>query len=259
LRSRIPPAASVATAESVVSDRERDNLLDQSGRYPSSDPNPAVVAGRPCISALVLTYRRRPDHRRLDTSPTGLKAQNLNSSDLTLISAGRDFNSPTTINSRGYLVVGPCTTWLSAGSERRSRVPGYCPRPQPLNANLPTANGADIHVMAGLVQSPYLAGRPEKIGKWPSAADQARSSATVENLSVRRSLPLRMLKACSSAYIADQQRDLLNHIYFHDLGFPASRRTPAGAGVTEATLSHRCRMFPQPARLWPPGSVTVLR
>jgi filamentous hemagglutinin len=227
------PAASVATAENPgVSIGNLGKLLDQ-GDIHSSDPNPAVVVAGQDISALVLNVPKPAEIiAGRDITDLSLRTQNLNSSDLTLISAGRDYTDD---NSSPLVSVGgPGRLALLAGRNVDLGVSGGIVTTGNLNnANLPTANGADLTVMAGLGQSPDLAGFLQKIVV-PSASDQALLVSSVESLSGRSGLSFTDAESLFSAYSVDQQRDLLNQIFFHELEVSGQAdNTVPGAGFTE--------------------------
>jgi hypothetical protein len=233
LRMSDAPAASVATAENPNASIGNVGSALDLGDIHSSDPNPAVVVAGQDISGLSL-YVPKPAEiiAGRDITDLSLRAQNLHSSDLTLISAGRDYTDD---NQSPFVSVGgPGTLALLAGRNVDLGVSGgIVTTGNLLNANLPTASGADLTVMAGLGQSPDLAGFLQKIVV-PSAADQALLVSYVENLSGRSGLSFTDAESLFSAYSVDQQRDLLNQIFFHELEVSGQAyNTVAGAGFTE--------------------------
>ncbi len=204
--------------------------LDQ-GDIHASDPNPAVVVAGRDIIGLNLSVPKAVDIiAGRDILNLYLNGQNLNPTDLTLISAGRDYVEN---GSQLVRVGGPGQLVLLAGRDvNLGTSQGIVTSGNLLNANLPTASGADITVMAGLGQQPDYADFLQKIVA-PSAADQALLISYVEEQSGLTNLSFTTAESLFSSYGIDQRRGFLNQIYFNELQLSGQEdNTVPGAGFS---------------------------
>jgi len=201
------------------------------GAIHASDPNPVVVAAGRDITTMTLSVPKRAEIiAGRDILNLSLRAQNLNPTDLTLISAGRDYLDTTF--SPSVAVAGPGRAALLAGRNIDLGVSkGIVTTGNLQNANLPSA-GSGLTVMAGLGQAPDYAGFLQKIVA-PDAYNQAQLVSYVEDLSGRSNLSFADAEALFSTYGVDDQRDFLDKIYFHELELSGQAyNTVPGAGFS---------------------------
>jgi filamentous hemagglutinin len=158
--------------------------------------------------------------------------QNLNTTDETLISAGRDFS-----NSGGSVSVGgPGRLDITAGRDiSLGFSPGVVTTGNLLNANLPTAQGADITMVTGLGSNPDFSAFLTQIVD-PAAATtyQAELVSYVESLQHTTGLSLAAAETIFTGLSADQQRPFIDNVFFNELSESGlAANTVPGAGFTQ--------------------------
>ncbi len=187
-----------------------------SGRH-ASDPLPALITAGRDITALTISI---PKPARFtagqDISDLAFYGQNLNSSDRTLISAGRDFVD--SLGDAGAVVQlgGPGRLDVLAGrnvdlgfSEGITTVGNLA------NANLMTAAGADLTIMAGLGGAPDYLGFLKKIIE-PSSMYQQQLLQYVE-AQTGQQLTVGQADSDFATLSSDQQRALVDAVFFDEL------------------------------------------
>jgi filamentous hemagglutinin len=192
-----------------------------------NDTTPAsIVAGRD-INGLALTL---PKASRIeadrDIVNLQYNGQNLNATDLTLISAGRDFIDPPAIGQNGQVstsasgvvvVGGPGRLDILAGRDINLGFSvGVITQGNLKNPNLSTPSGADITMLAGLGQNPDYTTFFQKIIE-PSAAYQEELVSYVDMLTGQRNLSLAQAEADFAAFTPDEQRPLIDQVFFNEL------------------------------------------
>jgi filamentous hemagglutinin family protein len=187
------------TPASIIAGRDIDNLT-------VSNPKAGVVsAGRNIID---LTY----------------DGQNLNPTDLTLISAGNSFADPLSFAANGVAstagrvsVGGPGRLEILAGGTiNLGFSQGVTTDGNLINPNLSTAAGADITMIAGLGRSPDYADFYQQIIR-PSASYQQQLLAYVESISGQTGLSVARADSEFSGYSPDLQRPLIDQVFFNEL------------------------------------------
>jgi filamentous hemagglutinin family protein len=187
----------------------------QSGRH-AGDRTPAeVIAGRD-ITQLVLSVPKATDViAGRDITDMQFFDQNLNATDLTLISAGRDISDQplgSTIQTAG-----PGQLDLLAG---RNVDLGFSHGVQTVgntvNPNLPTAAGADLTVIAGLGSTADFSGFLSRVIT-PDPVNQGLLISYVESLTGEKNLSFNAAAAEFEQLTADQQRPLIDQVFFDQL------------------------------------------
>jgi hypothetical protein len=187
-----------------------------SGRH-ASDPLPALITAGRDITALNISI---PKPARIsagrDISNLTFYGQNLSPSDQTLISAGRDFVDMLGETGTVVQLGGPGRLDVLAGrnvdlgfSEGITTVGNLA------NANLPTAAGADLTIMAGLGRAPDYQGFLAKVIE-PSSAYQQQLLQYVEGQTDQQ-LTVTQADSAFATLSSDQQRALVDTIFFEQL------------------------------------------
>jgi hypothetical protein len=204
------------------------------GDIHTGDTNPALITAGGSISELVLSIPKAAQVvAGQDIADLTYTGQNLNASDQTLLIAGRDviFNT-----SNGSLSVGgPGQFDVLAGrnvSLGFSQA-GIVTTGNLLNANLPTAQGADLTIATGLGSAPDFAGFLTKIIA-PSTTYQASLVDYVESLQGSTGLSFAAAETAFEALGSAQQRPLIDQVFFDELSLSGiAANTVAGAGFKQ--------------------------
>jgi filamentous hemagglutinin len=204
-----------------------------SGRH-ASDTLPALITAGRDINSLILSVPKQTQiSAGRDISNLTYDGQNLRSTDLTLISAGRDFVDTQAATGAVVQLGGPGRLDVVAGrnvdlgfSEGITTVGNLS------NANLSTAMGADLTVMAGLGQAPNYGGFLKSIIE-PSTAYQQDLLQYVEAQTGQSGLTVSQAQSLFAAFTEDEQRPLIDRIFFEELvaSGHAANSVP-GAGFT---------------------------
>lgn len=201
-----------------------------SGRH-AGDPQPVLITAGRDISNLQLDVPK-PSQLIAGRDITDLRftGQNLATTDETLISAGRDFIE-IGIGNQAQLG-GPGRLDLLAGRnvDLGFSLGGLTTVGNTLNPNLPTAQGADLTVYAGLGQQPDFTDFFTKIVA-PSAAYQQQLVSYVESRGAQTGLSVPEAEAAFKSFGSDKQRPFIDTVFFNELVTSGREaNTAAGAG-----------------------------
>jgi hypothetical protein len=209
----------------------------------SGDTTPAsIVAGRDILDLQITVPKAGRVEAGRDIVGLQYAGQNLHPGDLTLVSAGRDYIEPPSVNPEGLIntnvpgvlqVGGPGRLDLLAGRNIDLGFSvGVTTVGELQNPNLGVTRGADITMLAGLGQSPDDATFLQKVIE-PSTSYQQQLVAYVESITGQSNLAPDQADAEFAAFSADQQRPLINSVFFKELdqsGIDANK--PGGGGFT---------------------------
>ncbi len=226
------PPASVPTVTNIVSGDASTALTPSfGGDVHSDDPTPAYVTAGGSIENLSLVIPKAAQIvAALDISNLTYTGQNLNPQDLTLISAGRDF-----INATGGAVSvgGPGSLDILAGRNiDLGFSQGVVTTGNLLNANLPTAQGADITMVTGLGTTPTYANFVSKIIDTSSTYENALVDY-VESVQGTNGLSMAAAESAFNAFGINQQRPFIDQVFFDELSASGlADNTVPNAGFT---------------------------
>jgi filamentous hemagglutinin len=206
------------------------------GNIHMADTPPALVTAGGSISELTLSIPKAAQVvAGQDITDLTYQGQNLNPTDQTLLMAGRDFvyTSPTGVGS--VSVGGPGALDVLAGRNVSLGVSlaGIITTGNLQNANLPTAQGADLTIATGLGSTPDFAGFLTKIIA-PSTTYQTALISYVESLQGSTGLSFATARSAFEALTPAEQRPLLDQVFFNELSLSGlAANTVPGAGFTE--------------------------
>lgn len=223
LASDLPTASSVGGGLVLLQSFPEYNF---NGAIHANDPAPAsIVAGRD-IQDLTLSIPKAADiEAGQDIVGLTYYGQNLNPSDLTLIYAGKNFIEPLVFAANGNAstttgvveVGGPGRLDLLAGGTiDLGFSEGVTTTGNLQNANLATASGADITMMAGFGQAPSYATFLSTIVEQSSAYEQQLVSY-VESVTGQTGLSLADAQSQFNALGPDLQRPFIDSVFFSEL------------------------------------------
>jgi filamentous hemagglutinin len=225
------------------------------GDIHGADTVPALITAGGSISQLSLAV---PKAATLlageDIIDLSYQGQNLNATDQTLFSAGRDFSYSQSYGGGGVSVGGPGALEILAGRNLTLGFsPGVITSGNLLNANLPTAHGADLTMIAGVGTSPDYAGFVNKIIT-PSSSYQAELIAYVESLQGSSGLSFAQAQTVFQSLTPARQQPLIDQVFFNELSLSGlAANSVAGAGFTEGYAAIDA-LFPG-SRSGTPGAV----
>ncbi|MDB6011885.1 MAG: hemagglutinin-related protein [Gammaproteobacteria bacterium] len=211
--------------------------LLHSGDIHVVDPAPAVIAAGRDISGLDLSVPKATDiiagRDIVDLTFTG---QNLNPNDVTLISAGRDYRDSSGNAGPEVLVGGPGSVDLLAGRNIDLGLSaGVLTTGNLDNANLPTSQGANLTLMAGLGTGPdYAAFLSDVVA--PDAGNQAELVSFVEGLNDQTGLTYSQAQTQFGQLNTIQQWNFLNQIFFQELTLSGKEANTLGYGRGYAAI-----------------------
>jgi filamentous hemagglutinin family protein len=200
-----------------------------------SDPLPALVTAGGDIAELSLSLPKAATvvagQDIVDLSYLG---QNLNATDQTVLMAGRDFVYQQSYNGLGVDLGGPGALDILAGRNITLGFShGVITSGNLLNANLPTAQGADLTMVTGLGTNPDFAGFVSTVIA-PAPTYQAALVSFVELLQGSAGLSFAAAEAAFQALTPEQQRPLIDAVFFNELSISGiADNTVPGAGFTE--------------------------
>lgn len=206
------------------------------------DPFPALIlAGRDIDNGYFFVPKASDIVAGRDISDLLYFGQNLNTGDLTLVSAGRDVSEDVTGAGAGTIEVGgPGRLDVLAGRNvDLGFSSGVTTIGNTANPNLPTAAGADLTVIAGLGQAPDNYSSFVNTIISPSSTDQGLLVAYVESLTGQTGLSYATAGAEFAALIPDQQRPLIDQVFFDTLsasGLQANTDPQAGYSAGYAAI-----------------------
>jgi hypothetical protein len=199
------------------------------------------LAGRDIVNIALQVPKPAEIIAGRDISDLQYEGQNLNTGDLTLVSAGRDVVDGINGGSEGMIQVGgPGRLDVLAGRNvDLGFSSGITTVGNTTNPNLPTAEGADLTVIAGLGQasdnySSFVSGIIS-----PSATNQGLLVAYVESLTGQAGLSYATAGAEFAALSAEQQRPLIDQVFFETLstsGLQANTDPQAGYSLGYAAI-----------------------
>jgi hypothetical protein len=220
-------AANVPTAASPTAS---GTLTPFQGVVHLGDSNPALITAGRDIKGLFLSLPKAAQITAgRDIVNLIYAGQNTAASDVTLISAGRDVSY---VGSGGRIGLGgPGTLDLLAGRNVDLGVSqGITTEGNLLNANLPTAAGAAINLLAGLgTQGADYARFLESIIV-PSPSYQAELQSYVESQSNQTGLGFEQARTLFSSYSRQLQLPLIDGVFFNEL-LLSGREANAGKGL----------------------------
>jgi filamentous hemagglutinin family protein len=207
----------------------------------ANDSRPAsIVAGRDIDSLNIVIPKAADVVAGRDIINLQYVGQNLSGTDLTLISAGRDFVDAPQLATSG-LVNTNVASVVSLGGPGQLDIlagrnidlgfgVGVTTDGSLRNPNLPTANGAGITMLAGLGQGADYAGFLTKIIE-PSSSYQQQLVSYVESLNGQTDLTVSQADTDFAALTADEQRAFVDGVFFNELnlsGIEANKKPGAG-------------------------------
>jgi filamentous hemagglutinin family protein len=202
------------------------------GDLHTSDADPALVtAGGSILNLSLVIPKPTSVVAGADIVDLSYLGQNLNSQDLTLVSAGRDI----TLDSGDAISVGgPGSVDLLAGRNISLGLSqGVITTGNLLNANLPSAQGADITMVTGLGDNPNFSGFLAQVVA-PSTAYQAQLVNYVEAQQGSAGLSFSAADAAFKNFTTNQQLPLIDSVFFNELSESGiADNTVPGAGFTQ--------------------------
>jgi hypothetical protein len=232
------------------------NLALFVGDIHAGDPAPALITAGGSINALSLSIPKATEIvAGQDITDLTFQGQNLNASDTTLISAGRDFGYSSSYNRVAVDVGGPGAVDVLAGRNISLGFSGGIVTTGDFsNANLPTAQGADLTVVAGLGSTPDVAGFVGKIIA-PSTLYATQLVNYVEGLENSTGLSNAQASSAFDQLSLAQQLPLVDSVFFSELSKSGlAANTVPGAGFAEGYAAIDA-LFPG-SRTGQPGAVS---
>jgi hypothetical protein len=197
----------------------------------AGDPNPALItAGRDIVDVDLSIPKAAQVVAGRDIVNLGYSGQNTSATDITLIAAGRDFLSTGT-SAPGVQVGGPGSLDVLTGRNLNLGFgEGIVTVGDLVNANLPTAAGADVNVMVGYgSEGADLSGFLAKIIA-PSATYQNELVDYVESLDGASGLTYTQAQTDFAGLSTSQQSALIDSVFFNEL-LLSGRAANSGTGV----------------------------
>jgi hypothetical protein len=229
--------------------------LKFSGNIHASDTTPALVTAGGSIDELTLYLPKAAQvvagQDIVDLTYTG---QNLNASDQTVLSAGRDFVYSNSYTGSGVSLGGPGALEILAGRNITLGFSnGVVTTGNLLNANLPTAQGADLTMVTGMGTNPDFADFLTKIIA-PSTTYQAELVNYVESLQGSSGLSFAAAETAFEALTPERQQPLIDAVFYNELLLSGrAANTVPGVGFTEGYAAIDA-LFPH-SRTGTPGAV----
>jgi filamentous hemagglutinin family protein len=205
------------------------------GNIHVADSAPALLTAGGSISNLKLSIPKAAQVvAGQDITDLTYQGQNLSPTDQTLLMAGRDFVFTPT-GSASASVGGPGQFDVLAGRNVSLGLSfdGITTTGNLQNANLPTAQGADLTIATGLGTTPDFAGFLTKIIA-PSTTYQNALISYVESLQGSTGLSFAAARSAFEALTPAEQRPLLDQVFFSELSLSGlAANTVPGAGFTQ--------------------------
>jgi filamentous hemagglutinin len=225
--------ATVATPSSTQS--VVDSAAPFNGNIHIADTAPALITAGGDISQLTLSIPKAAQVvAGQDITDLRYQGENLNPTDQTLLMAGRDFVF-TSAGTASASVGGPGQFDVLAGRNVSLGVSlgGITTTGNLQNANLPTAQGADLTIATGLGTTPDSAGFLTKIIA-PSTTYQAALIGYVESLQGSTGLSFAAAESAFQGLTVAEQQPLLDQVFFNELSLSGlAANTVPGAGFTQ--------------------------
>jgi hypothetical protein len=225
----------------IVVDSTKAHNDNFSGDLHVDDATPAsIVAGRDIVSMVVSIPKSAQMIAGRDIVNLQYNGQNLNSNDLTLISAGRDFIQTPTYTNTGVIntnvsgivsLGGPGQLDMLAGRNLDLGFSlGVVTDGNLRNPNLPTSTGASITMIAGLGQKMDDTGFLQKVIE-PSSTYQQQLVSYVESVNGATGLSLPQAETDFGDFATGQQQAFIDQVFFNELnlsGIEANKVPGAG-------------------------------
>jgi filamentous hemagglutinin len=212
----------------------------------TGDPNPALItAGGDINSLLVSIPKASQILAGQDIVNLDYRGQNVAPTDVTLIAAGRDYLSQGS-SGASIEVGGPGSVDVLSGRNLDLGFGGgIVTTGNILNANLPTAAGADVNVMVGYgTQGADLNGFLNGIIV-PSPAYQTQLINYVESLNGVSGLTFAQAKADFETFSTNQQSTLIDAVFFNQLLLSGrAANTSAGTSAFQEGYAAIDALFP---------------
>jgi filamentous hemagglutinin len=214
LASALPTPAAPGNGGQIAN----DVLTPFAGARHASDALPALVtAGRDIVSLNVSIPKAAQVSAGRDITDLTYEGQNLNPTDLTVLSAGRDFVDSLSRASDLVEVGGPGAVDVVAGRNvDLGFSEGIATIGNLKNPNLATAQGADLTVVAGLTQEADFGGFLKTIID-PSSVYMQTLVNYVEAQTGESGLTPAQANDAFTAFTVNQQRALIDQVFFSEL------------------------------------------
>ncbi len=228
--SAVWTAASPQTAKPASPAYSIGGLAEFQGAIHVGDPNPALITAGEDIDDLGLNIPKAADvSAGRDIVNLAYVGQNVVPTDTTLITAGRDIVYTATGN--GIAVGGPGSLDIFAGRNINLGVSGGITTTGNLeNANLPSAQGADVTLAVGYGSqgADYSSFLTNIIA--PSTTYQGELIEYVEAQTGNSGLSFAQAQTAFRSFSQSQQAALIDNIFFHEL-LLSGRAANSGTGV----------------------------
>ena len=233
-----PAAGSVAT----VASPQGTTLINSplfSGNIHTGDSNPVLVTAGGDIDELTLAVskagRVAAGKNILDLTYQG---QNLSPTDDTIFSAGGDFTYANTYTSSAVSLGGPGRLDILAGRNiGLGFSQGIVTTGNLTNANLPTAQGADVSLFTGLGTTPHYSDFFNTVVV-PSTSYQAELVSYVEAALGSTGLSFAAAQTAFNGFSTDLQRPFIDSVFFNELSQSGrAANTVAGAGFKQGYVA----------------------
>jgi filamentous hemagglutinin len=205
------------------------------GDIHSSDATPALVTAGGSIDAVSLSIPKAGQVvAGQDIEDLTYLGQNLNTTDQTVLMAGRDFAYSNSAIGNQVSVGGPGALEILAGRNiSLGFSQGVITTGNLVNPNLPTSQGADLTMVTGLDTGPDFADFSSKIIA-PSATYQGELISYVESLQGSSGLSFAAAETAFQGLTPNQQRPLIDDVFFNELLLSGrADNTVPGAGFSE--------------------------
>ena len=229
-----PLANSIATADNVTGDTPFDLPLQQyrfQGNLHTDDAAPALIeAGRDIVGLGASIPKSTELVAGRDIVNLTFLGENLHASDVTLMSAGRDYIDTLDIGSGAIVqVAGPGSLDVLAGRNVDLGISAGIETVGNLNnANLPTATGSNLTIMAGLGQSPDYSALLGKIVDGDSGY-QGKLVSYVESINGATDMSFADAQSYFTGQLTtEQRRGFLNSVFFNELLLSGREANTAG-------------------------------
>jgi filamentous hemagglutinin len=218
------PGSYATVATPVATTFVTNNSTAFTGDLHIGDPTPALITAGGSIESLRLSIPKVGEViAGKDITDLTYLGQNLSATDQTVISAGRDI-SYTALNGQGIEVGGPGEVDVLAGRNvELGFSQGIVTIGNLANANLPTAQGADLTIATGLGTAPDFTDFVKNIiansttYETESTTYQTDLVNYVESLQGSSNLTFGAAEKQFLALTPDQQRPLIDQVFFNEL------------------------------------------
>jgi len=226
------PSVSTPLAQTASNPLDVAGLVPFSGDIHVGDPTPALITAGRDIDGLTLSIPKAAQVvAGRDISNLVYQGQNLAATDTTLISAGRDIAY--TGDFAGITLGGPGSLDVLAGRNLNLGLgDGITTAGDLLNANLPSAAGADVNLMVGYgtTQADLSGFLASEIVNAKAPTYQTELIDYVESLNGETGLSFAAALADFKGLTSTQQSPLIDSVFFNEL-LLSGRAANSGSGV----------------------------